>query len=248
MNRQTIYEIKSNEPLTRDIWRMRLEGDTSAVTAAGQFVNVAIEGCYLRRPLSISALHDDGITLVYKIVGRGTEAMSRMTAGDRLDILAGLGNGFHPEAASRKPLLAGGGVGTAPLYELARRLRAEGLEVQVVLGFNTAEEIILRDELEALGAEVRIATMDGSEGVRGFVTQLLPHMDFDYVYACGPLPMMRAVCEATTCGGQYSFEERMGCGFGICMGCTCKTADGAKRICKEGPVLRKEEILWQTLL
>lgn len=247
MSKREIYEIVSNEPIARSIWRMRLAGDMSAVTAAGQFVNIAVDGCYLRRPISVSMLHDDSLTIVYKIAGRGTEIMSRMSAGMRLDVLTGLGNGFKPEADSLKPLLAGGGVGTAPLPELARRLIAEGKRVQAVLGFNTADDIVLKEDLEALGAEVHIATMDGSQGAKGFVTDILPHLDFDYVYACGPLPMMRAVCEATRCGGQYSFEERMGCGFGACMGCTCKTASGAKRICKEGPVLYKEEILWQTL-
>lgn len=247
MHKKTVYEITGNEPLTHDTWRMRLQGDTSAFTAAGQFVNAAIDGLYLRRPLSVCALDEGALTLVYKVVGKGTLAMSRMTAGGRLDLLTGLGNGFTPEKSSRKALLAGGGVGTAPLYELARRLKASGTEVQAVLGFNTAADIILREEFEALGVRVHTATVDGSEGTHGFVTQIMPELDFDYVYCCGPLPMMRAVCEASACSGQYSFEERMGCGFGICMGCTCNTAGGAKRVCKEGPVFHKEEILWQTL-
>ena len=245
MYKKGIYEIIENEPLTAAVRRMRLAGDTQYITAAGQFVNVAVEGCYLRRPISVCDVDGECITLIYKVVGRGTEVMSRMRAGESLDLLTGLGNGFSTDNGAQRPLLAGGGVGVPPLYNLAKRLKAQGREVAAVLGFNNADEIFYADEFSALGVDVHIATVDGSAGVKGFVTDAMRRMDFDYVYACGPLPMLRAVCETTECDGEYSFEERMGCGFGACMGCTCKTTGGAKRICKEGPVLKKNEIIWQ---
>ncbi len=247
MYKKGIYEIESNEQLTSAVWRMRLAGDTQYITAAGQFVNVAVEGCYLRRPISVCDVDEGHITIIYKTVGRGTEIISRMRAGERLDLLTGLGNGFSTDNAARRPLLAGGGVGIPPLYNLAKRLKAQGKDVAAVLGFNRADEIFCADEFRALGIDVRIATADGSAGIKGFVTDAMRGMDFDYVYSCGPLPMLRAVCEATECDGEYSFEERMGCGFGACMGCTCNTTSGAKRICKEGPVLKKSEIIWQQI-
>lgn len=245
MYKKGVYEIRENVPLTASVWRMRLAGDTQYITAAGQFVNIAVEGCYLRRPISVCDVDGECITLIYKVVGRGTEIMSRMRAGERLDLLTGLGNGFSTDNGARRPLLAGGGVGVPPLYNLARRLKAQGRDVAAVLGFNSADETFYADEFRALGVDVHIATVDGSAGVKGFVTDAMRGLDFDYVYSCGPLPMLQAVCEATECDGEYSFEERMGCGFGACMGCTCKTANGAKRICKEGPVLKKSEIIWQ---
>ena len=241
-----VYRIESNEPLTRNVWRMVLAGDTRWITAPGQFVNIALEGRYLRRPISVCDYDEHTITLIYKVVGGGTEQMSRMAAGAELDLLTGLGNGFSIRGEVRCPLLVGGGVGVPPLYNLARKLLAEGREVQVVLGFNTASECFYEEEFRALGCRVTVATADGSHGVRGFVTTAIAerHPDFDYFYACGPLPMLRALAEAVPQQGQLSFEERMGCGFGACMGCSCKTKYGNKRICKEGPVLEKGEIVW----
>lgn len=246
MYKKGIYEIRSNEPLTGAVWRMVLEGDTQWITAPGQFVNIALEGRYLRRPISVCDYDAGTLTLVYKVVGGGTEQMSRMRPGQRLDLLTGLGNGFMLRDEVRRPLLVGGGVGVPPLYNLARRLLAAGRPVTVVLGFNTASEVFYAEEFRALGCEVILATADGSAGIRGFVTTAIDaaRPDFDYFYACGPLPMLRALAEAVPQQGQLSFEERMGCGFGACMGCSCKTKYGNKRICKEGPVLEKGEIVW----
>ncbi len=244
MYKKGIYRIGSNAPLTDTVWRMVLCGDTRWITASGQFVNIALEGRFLRRPISICDYDDSSITLVYKVVGEGTAQMSRMAAGTELDLLVGLGNGFTPAADSRKPLLVGGGVGVPPLYNLAKRLIADGLKPAVVLGFNTAAEIFYADEFRALGCEVAVTTVDGSTGIKGFVTDALADLEFDYFYSCGPLPMLRALSRATACEGQLSFEERMGCGFGACMGCSCKTLTGNKRICKEGPVMLKSEIIW----
>ncbi len=246
MYKNAIYTVLSNEPLTGSVWRMILGGDTQWITAPGQFVNIALEGRYLRRPISVCDYDERTITLIYKVVGDGTAQMSRMAPGVRLDLLTGLGNGFSTDADTRRPLLVGGGVGVPPLYNLARRLLAEGRGVQVVLGFNTAAEVFYADEFRALGCDVTVATADGSAGVAGFVTTAIAArgLDFDYFYACGPLPMLRALCQAVEQPGELSFEERMGCGFGACMGCSCKTLAGNKRICKEGPVLSKEEIIW----
>ncbi len=246
MYKKGIYEIVANEPLTDAVWRMVLRGDTQWITAPGQFVNIALEGRYLRRPISVCDCDDATLTLVYKVVGDGTRQMSGMKAGERLDLLTGLGNGFSTKNDARRPLLVGGGVGVPPLYNLARRLLAEGRTVSVVLGFNTAAEVFYDDEFRALGCHVTVATADGSQGVRGFVTTAIAAagIDFDYFYACGPLPMLRALCDEVAQDGQLSFEERMGCGFGACMGCSCKTKYGNKRICKEGPVLEKGEIVW----
>lgn len=244
MYKKGIYEIVSNRPLTDSVWQMVLAGDTQYLTAPGQFVNIAIEGCYLRRPISVCDYDDQSITLIYKVVGRGTEIMSRMQAGEKLDVLTGLGNGFSLSAATERPLLVGGGVGVPPLYNLARKLKAAGKRVQVVLGFNRADEIFYADEFEALGVEVHIATVDGSVGVKGFVTDAMKALEFDYIYTCGPLPMLKAIYNASECDGEFSFEERMGCGFGACMGCSCQTTKGSKRICKEGPVLKRDEIIF----
>lgn len=240
------FRILTNEPLTASVWRMTLAGETGAITAPGQFVDIAIDGLYLRRPISVCDCEAGLLTLVYKVVGEGTERMSRMTAGDELDLLIGLGNGFFINSAVQKPLLVGGGVGVPPLYLLAKRLLAAGLPVQVVLGFNTAAECFFEAEFRALGCDVTVATVDGSAGVRGFVTTAIAErrLDFDYFYACGPLPMLKALCDNVSQDGQLSFEERMGCGFGACMGCSCQTKNGPKRICKEGPVLEKGEIIW----
>ena len=242
-----IYEIRSNEPMTATVWRMVLAGDTRGITAPGQFVNIALEGCYLRRPISVCDWNAERLTLVYKVVGDGTAQMSRMRPGERLDLLTGLGNGFRTDTGARRPLVVGGGVGVPPLYGLTRRLLASGLPVTVVLGFNTADELFYVDEFRALGADTYVTTADGSVGTRGFVTDLLAAggFDYDYFYACGPMPMLRALSEVAPTEGELSFEERMGCGFGACMGCSCKTRDGYKRICKEGPVLTKREVIWQ---
>ena len=244
MYKKGIYEIRSNEALTESVWRMVLVGDTQYLTAPGQFVNIAIEGCYLRRPISVCDYDNESITLIYKVVGRGTEIMSRMQAGEKLDVLTGLGNGFSLSAATERPLLVGGGVGVPPLYNLAKNLHAAGKKVQVVLGFNRADEIFYAEEFRALGVDVHIATVDGSVGVKGFVTDAMKELNFDYVYTCGPLPMLKAIYAATECDGEYSFEERMGCGFGACMGCSCQTKKGSTRICKEGPVLKRDEIIF----
>lgn len=245
MYKKGIYTILRNEPLTDTVRRMVLAGDTQWITAPGQFVDIALAGRYLRRPISVCDWDERTITLIYKIVGDGTAQLGRMTAGERLDLLTGLGNGFDTSVASQRPLLAGGGVGVPPLYNLARRLLAAGRPVQVVLGFNTASEVFYAEEFRALGCAVTVATVDGSCGAKGFVTDVLPGLEFDYFYACGPLPMLRALCDATgEVAGQVSLEERMGCGFGACMGCTCRTKEGAKRICKEGPVFSKAEVAW----
>lgn len=223
---------------------MRLCGDTSAIIAPGQFVNIRIEGLYLRRPISVCDVENDTLTIIYKVVGEGTEALSQKQNGVELDVLIGLGNGYDTSKSGDRPLLIGGGVGVPPLYLLAKRLIAEKKRVSVILGFNTKDEIFLDDGFKALGCDVIITTVDGSLGVRGFVTDALCD-GYTYFYTCGPEPMLRSVYEATATGGQFSFEERMGCGFGACMGCSCKTVTGYKRICRDGPVLEKEEILWQ---
>ena len=241
--KQSIFQILSNTPLTDSVSKMVLSGDTSAITAPGQFVNIKLEGLFLRRPISVCDYDAETLTLVYKVVGSGTEQMAAMKAGETLDILTGLGNGYDLGPAGDAPLLIGGGVGVPPLYHLAKRLLAQGKAVSVILGFNTKEEIFFEEEFKALGCTVTVTTVDGSYGVKGFVTNALPE-NYTYFYTCGPEPMLKAVYRATTTSGQMSFEERMGCGFGACMGCSCKTLTGYKRICKEGPVMRKEEILW----
>ncbi|MFI3333113.1 MAG: dihydroorotate dehydrogenase electron transfer subunit [Rikenellaceae bacterium] len=245
MYKRAIYRVESNEPLTESVYRMRLSGDTQYITAPGQFVNIALEGRYLRRPISVSDYDAEGLTIIYKVVGGGTSQMSEMMQGTELDILTGLGNGFNIDAPCSEPLLVGGGVGVPPLYNLCKRLLEMGKRPTVVLGFNTASELFLAEEFEALGAKVVVATVDGSHGVKGFVTSALESISFDYIYSCGPLPMLKALYDATEgIDGEYSFEERMGCGFGACVGCTCKTKYGNKRICKDGPVLGREEIVW----
>ena len=241
--KQSVFTVEKNEALTAAVFRMILRGDTGAITAPGQFVNVALEGRFLRRPLSVCDLEGDRLTVIYKVVGQGTAQMSRLAPGAPLDLLTGLGNGYDLSKSGPRPLLIGGGVGVPPLCLLARRLIAQGKRVSVVLGFNTRDEIFYEEEFRALGASVTVATADGSYGVRGFVTDALP-IDYSYFYTCGPEPMLKAVYKATVTEGQFSFEERMGCGFGACMGCSCKTVTGYKRICRDGPVLEKGEILW----
>ena len=291
---QVILRVAENTPLTENVFRMRLSGDVSAVTAPGQFINIRIRDNYLRRPISVCDVEyedssasadvsvDDSrayagagavsavesctasgsskehravsgyaakagtLTIIYKVVGKGTAELSAYAAGEELDVLTGLGNGYDLSLTGDHPLLVGGGVGVPPMYLLAKRLIAEGKKVSVILGFNTASEIFYEQEFKDLGAEVLTATADGSYGIKGFVTDAIPKLSEKpaYICACGPEPMLKALYRASEAGGQYSFEERMGCGFGACMGCTCKTITGYKRICKDGPVMKKEEILW----
>ena len=241
--KQSVFEIVENTRLVPGVCRMRLKGDTSAITAPGQFVNIRLDGLFLRRPISVCDVCGDVLTIIYKVVGKGTEAMSKLEGG-KLDILTGLGNGYDLTVAGEKPVLLGGGVGVPPMYLLAKRLIAEGKTPAVILGFNRREEIFYEEEFKALGCRVYVTTVDGSYGVKGFVTDALKELEYTYFYTCGPEPMLKAVYRASVTSGQMSFEERMGCGFGACMGCSCKTLTGYKRICKEGPVMKKEEILW----
>lgn len=242
--KQGVFEIAENTPLTSNVYRMRLLGDVSDITACGQFINIQLDGYYLRRPISVCDVDENSVTIIYKVVGHGTEKMKKMCVGETLDVLTGLGNGYDTCLSGDKPLLLGGGVGVPPLYMLAKKLIAEGKKVSVVLGFNTKDEVFYEDEFRALGCDVTVATADGSYGVRGFVTDAFP-TDYTYFYTCGPEPMLKAIYKTATTSGQLSFEERMGCGFGACMGCSCKTITGYKRICKDGPVMKKEEIIWE---
>ncbi len=242
--KQSIFTIRSNEALTENVFKMVLAGDTSAITAPGQFVNIQLAGLFLRRPISVCDYDSETLTIIFKVVGKGTEAMSQMVPGETLDILTGLGNGYDLTLSGSKPVLLGGGVGVPPMYNLAKKLLAQGKEVSVILGFNKESEVFYEAEFKALGCSVTVTTVDGSQGVKGFVTDALPET-YTYFYTCGPEPMLKAVYRSTNTSGQMSFEERMGCGFGACMGCSCKTLTGYKRICKEGPVMKKEQILWE---
>lgn len=242
--KQSIFTILDNTPLTANVYKMRLQGDVSQITAPGQFVNIRLDGMFLRRPISVCDVGCDMLTIIYKVVGAGTEAMSKMQSGT-LDILTGLGNGYDLSAAGEHPVLLGGGVGVPPMYLLAKKLRQAGKKVSVILGFNTSNEVFFEEAFRALGCEVAVTTVDGSYGQKGYVTDALAGIDYTYFYACGPEPMLKAVHRSTKTSGQMSFEERMGCGFGACMGCSCKTLTGYKRICKDGPVMRKEEITWE---
>ena len=243
--KQSIFTVKTNKKIAKDVFRMTLSGDTSAITATGQFVNIKIEGMFLRRPISVCDYDKDYLTLIYKVVGHGTEYMATLEEGAELDILTGLGNGYDTEKSGDAPLLIGGGVGVPPMYALAKKLVSEGKKVSVILGFNSKDDLFYEDEFKALGCETFVATADGTYGTKGFVTDCLDKVDYTYFYTCGPEPMLKALYKATKTSGQFSFEERMGCGFGACMGCSCKVITGYKRICKEGPVLVKEEILWE---
>lgn len=242
--KQGIFTIKENKALTESVYQMTLSGDVSDITAPGQFVNILLDGQFLRRPISVCNVEGDSLTIIYKVVGKGTEIMSKMQSGE-LDVLTGLGNGYDLSVSGQRPVLICGGVGVPPMYLLARKLLEQGREVKVILGFNTKAEIFYEDEFRALGADVAVTTVDGSYGIKGFVTDALKDMEYSYFYTCGPEPMLKAVYKASVTSGQMSFEKRMGCGFGACMGCSCKTLTGYKRICKEGPVMRKEEILWE---
>lgn len=242
---QSVYEVTTNERIAQDVYRMQLAGDTSAIVRPGQFVNIKLEGFYLRRPISVCDREEGLVTIIYKAVGEGTRAMAKLPVGSKLDVLTGLGNGFDMSKAGARPLLIGGGVGTPPMYGLCRQLVEQGARPAVILGFASACDVFYLDEFEALGVTPIVCTVDGSMGIRGFVTHALAQVpDATYFYACGPEAMLKAVYDATDLDGQLSFERRMGCGFGACMGCSCKTKYGNKRICKDGPVLQKEEIVW----
>ena len=243
---QTKMTLFSSRQLTKDVWELAFTGDTEAFTRPGQFVNLELDGLFLRRPISVCDWEEDGtLTLSYRVVGKGTAQMSELLPGSEIDVLTALGNGFNSGKDCRKPLLIGGGIGVAPLYKLAKEIAARGLRQTVICGFKNASEIFYRQEFEAIqGLTLIIATEDGSEGVKGFVTDAMKGLEFDYFYTCGPMPMLKALCKVCDAPGEASLEERMGCGFGICMGCTCKTMTGGKRICKEGPVFNREELVW----
>ena len=240
--KQSIFTIVSNEALTDAVYKMVLEGDTSAITNCGQFVDLRLPEKYLRRPISVCDYDDTTLTLIYKVVGSGTEIMADLPAGTKLDVLTGLGNGYDTSLSGDRPVLVGGGVGVPPMFNLCKKLLAEGKHPQVVLGFNAASEIFLAEEFRNLGVEVHVATADGSVGTKGFVTDVLKTLSYTYFYSCGPMPMFKAMETVMTTPGQYSFEERMGCGFGACMGCTIQTKSGYKRVCKDGPVFFREEV------
>ena len=242
--KQGIFEIIENRKIAKNTYLMVLKGDTGDITASGQFINIKLDGLFLRRPISVCEFDGETVTVIYKAVGVGTEAMAKMQAGDKLDVLTGLGNGYDLSKSGDRPLLLGGGAGVPPMYMLAKLLIGEGKKVSVVLGFNSKDEVFFEQEFKALGADVTVTTADGSVGVKGFVTDAMKDIDYSYFYTCGPEPMLKAIDKAAVTSGQFSFEERMGCGFGACMGCSCKTKYGNKRICKDGPVLQREEIIW----
>ena len=238
------FTLLTNKKIAKNTYEWVLSGDTSHITAPGQFVNIQLDGFYLRRPISVCDSIDGKLTLIFKAVGEGTEKMAKMLPGEKLDILTGLGNGYDKSVSGDAPLLIGGGAGVPPMYMLAKELIAEGKKVTVILGFGSSDEIFYKSEFEALGATVIVATADGSFGVKGFVTDAMTDVNYTYFYTCGPEPMLKAIYDKSISSGQFSFEERMGCGFGACMGCSCKTKYGNKRICRDGPVLVKEEIIW----
>ncbi|PKM62708.1 MAG: dihydroorotate dehydrogenase electron transfer subunit [Firmicutes bacterium HGW-Firmicutes-21] len=239
------YRILSNTHIAKDIYEMCLSGNTEKITNSGQFINIQLDGFFLRRPISVCDITDDGLIIIYKILGDGTRYMSTLSAGDKLDAVTGLGNGFDIKKSGNKPLLIGGGVGVPPLYLLAKRLIAVGKTPSVILGFGCADEVFYKESFEALGCETVVTTVDGSMGVKGFVTDAVKGFDYDYIFTCGPPLMLKAVYDKTQTDGQFSFEERMACAIGACMGCTCRTKKGYKRLCKDGPVLSREEIIWE---
>lgn len=244
--KQGLFSITQNEKIAQSVYKMRLSGDTSAIKKAGQFVNIKLDGFFLRRPISVCDYTAEELLIIYKVVGKGTEKMSAMEKGEQLDILTGLGNGYDLTVKTERPVLIGGGVGVPPLYKLAKELKKQDKRVSVILGFNSENEIFFEDEFKEIADRVLICTADGSYGIKGFVTDAVKDIDFDYFFTCGPEPMFKAL-ESTidkNISGQLSFEQRMGCGFGACMGCSCKTLTGNKRICREGPVLFREEIIW----
>ena len=243
--KDTLFTIKSNRLIAKNTYECVLVGDTSDISASGQFVNIKLDGFYLRRPISVCNVEGDELTLIYKVVGKGTEAMSAMKIGMELDVLNGLGNGFDTSRCGDKPLLIGGGVGLPPMIGLCRQLLAEGKHPTVLAGFNTESEVFLKDAVDAMGAPFVLSTMDGSAGVKGLVTDAMADIEFTDICACGPLPMLKAIMNASNAPAQLSFEERMGCGFGACMGCTVKVKGGYKRICKDGPILDRDEVIWE---
>lgn len=244
--KQGLFSITQNEKIAQSVYKMRLSGDTSAIKKAGQFVNIKLDGFFLRRPISVCDYTAEELLIIYKVVGKGTEKMSAMEKGEQLDILTGLGNGYDLTVKTEKPVLIGGGVGVPPLYKLSKELKNQGKWVSVILGFNSEKEIFFEEEFKEIADRVLICTADGSYGIKGFVTDAIKDVDFDYFFTCGPEPMFKALESTIDKGisGQLSFEQRMGCGFGACMGCSCKTLTGNKRICREGPVLFREEIIW----
>ena len=245
MYKRDKYKIKSNQQIAKNVYEMVLEGDTTYIVRPGQFINIELDGCYLRRPISVCDYNEQTITIIYKVVGNGTEKMATFEEGKILDILTGLGNGFEVKRSGEKPLLIGGGVGTPPMYNLCKKLVEQGKNPIVVLGFGNVDDVFYEEKFKEMGVEIHISTVDGSYGVKGFVTDIVKDLkDYTYYYTCGPKNMLKAVYDTATTDGELSFEEKMGCGFGACMGCTCETTKGNKRICKEGPVLKKEEIIW----
>ncbi len=242
--KDTLFKLKENRLIAKNTYEWTLTGDVSHVTASGQFVNIKLDGFYLRRPISVCDCEDGKLTIIFKVVGEGTEKMANAKVGEDFLVLTGLGNGYDTSKSGDKPLLIGGGAGVPPMYMLCKKLIAEGKKPTVILGFGSRDEVFYEDEFSKLGARVFVSTVDGSYGIRGFVTDAMAGLDYTYFYTCGPEPMLKAVYDRTETSGQFSFEERMGCGFGACMGCSCKTKYGNKRICRDGPVLVKEEIIW----
>ena len=241
--KDTTFTLISNRLVAKNTYEWVLSGDTKGIRE-GQFVNIRLDGFYLRRPISVCDCEGDRLTLIFKVVGDGTKVMSEAKVGEKFLILTGLGNGYNLAKSGHAPLLIGGGAGVPPMYLAAKKLVAKGVTPTVILGFNTADEVFYKDEFETLGCKVLITTADGSVGIKGFVTNAMAELEYTYFYTCGPLPMLRAVYNASVTDGEFSFEERMGCGFGACMGCSCETKYGYKRICRDGPVLMKEEIVW----
>lgn len=242
--KQVLLTVKTNEKIALNTFEMILSGDVGGIVKPGQFVNIKLDGFYLRRPISVCDKTADTLTIIYKTIGNGTKEMSKLRPGAVLDVLTGLGNGYNTEISGQNPVLIGGGAGVPPMYLLCKKLLSDGKKPSVILGFNTKDEVFYKDEFESLGVKTYITTADGSFGIKGFVTDALRNIDYSYFYTCGPEPMFKAVAKSVKTAGQYSFEERMGCGFGACMGCSCKTLTGNKQICKDGPVMESEEIIW----
>ncbi len=244
--KQGLFRIAENRPLTEKVSRLCLEGDCSHVGEPGQFVDLRLEGLFLRRPLSVCDVEGDRLTLLYEESGKGTALLRTLPEGTVLDVLTGLGRGFDRSLAGSSPLLIAGGTGASPLYGLAKRLCAEGRDVTVILGFATAAERFYEEEFRALGVTLCVCTEDGSYGRAGFVTEAMDR-PASYFYTCGPKAMMQSVCARAETDGQLSLAVRMGCGFGACMGCRVETISGGRRVCKDGPVFGKGEILWDDL-
>ena len=241
--KDTIFTVLNNKMIAKNTYEMVMRGDTEGL-ASGGFVNIKLDGFYLRRPISVCDFDGDTLTIIYKVVGKGTDKMAQMKGGEELAVLTGLGNGYDVTKAGDAPLLIGGGAGVPPMFHLCRELIAAGKKVSVILGFGAKDEVFYEEKFRALGADVFVTTVSGDYGIRGFVTDALAGLDYSYFYTCGPEPMLKAVYDKSVTSGQFSFEERMGCGFGACMGCSCETKYGNKRICRDGPVLEKEEIIW----